>query len=891
MGLLDRIAGTLEELTGDAEAALFAEIARARGLAERGEAAAAEALLSELTRRAPRAPLPFLALGQLLARRGALEEAAVPLGRAVDLESGDAEAWAALGEVLARLGRTEPATDALRRTLTLALDATLRGRAHAALGRVNAANGRLTQAARELRKALDLLGDDDRQLSLDYGRALARLGAPESSEWLTRAARAPHADATVFAEAAASTGDPAIAEALLREGLTRAPGDVALRTALIRLVAGTPRAGEALALGRAARDEAPTDPRAWAAFREACAAAGHWQDALAAAAGEARFGAPPSLATRIALALGAEDARALADLARAPAPGDSPAPEAAARATAVDPAALHASLVAFVDGRAREADLLLLGRLAPSEAGRRLLARAGASLAPPTGELAGLLGWARDFAGSTPALIELAGPAGRAAEALDRPLLMAVMGEFNAGKSSFVNALCGDEVAPTGVTPTTATVNVLRYGAVAQAREVHHDGTTRAIPAGAIAAFLSALRDDDARDVRLVEIFLPVETLRRVEIVDTPGLNSIRPEHERVARDFLRDADAIVWVLATGQAAKATEKEALGLAQAAGKRVVGVLNKIDRAEPAEVEAVVRHVKSALGPLLDSVVPFSATRALAARRAGQPDSAFDALSAVLEQRFFAAARELKRATAVAALIRFLEAGRQAAASAKPAAPNFDRARDALARLRERLASALDAERIALRSRVEDGYRRAAIEVREFVQPRSWLFGDHRATLADEEFLAELLEDAVDRASERTRDALMGALPDPQDPTAAAQAGAASASASAIGAALDRFAAFARGAIEGGAVPDFFRHQLPRLRLELAAIRDVLVRRAPDPEEPLFAGLRRDLDAVIERAESGLASAATDAAMRALIHEERIARPLEALAQALESFQAP
>ncbi len=37
------------------------------------------------------------------------------------------------------------------------------------------------------------------------------------------------------------------------------------------------------------------------------------------------------------------------------------------------------------------------------------------------------------------------------------------MGEFNAGKSSFVNVLAGEAVAPTGVTPTTATVNVLRY--------------------------------------------------------------------------------------------------------------------------------------------------------------------------------------------------------------------------------------------------------------------------------------------------------------------------------------------------------------------------------------------------------------------------------------------
>src|SRR6185312_798722 len=258
---------------------------------------------------------------------------------------------------------------------------------------------------------------------------------------------------------------------------------------------------------------------------------------------------------------------------------------------------------------------------------------------------------------------------------------------------------------------------------------------------------------------------LPVETLRRVEIVDTPGLNSIRPEHERVARDFLRDADAIVWVFAAGQAAKATERDALALAHAAGKRVVGVLNKIDRAEASEVDALVRHVGSTLGDLVDPVVPFSAIRARAAQQAGSADPGLAALTEVLECRFWADARELKRVTARAALARFVEAAR--AAAPRPAPPPTADARRALTALAARLQSGLDRERVALPARIEEGYRRAALEVREFVQPRSWLFGEHRATPADEEFLAELLEDAVTRAADGTRAALQSALQPAQD----------------------------------------------------------------------------------------------------------------------------
>ena len=879
MGILDRIAGTLDELTGDGRAAIADEIARARALAADGDPARAETLLDELTRRSPDTAEAFLALGELRAGRGALEEAIAPLGRAVDLNGGYAAAWCALGETLAALGRVDPARDALRRTLSLAFDSnSLRRRATAALGQVHATAGKLTHAARELRKAIEMGGPnsadadaDDRRLALAYGRVLARLGEREATEWLTRAARAENADPAVFAEAAAVAPDDGRAEALLREGLGRAPADVALRAALVAFLLRTARAEEAFVLAEAAAADAPGDPRAWAATREAAARTGRWRQALDAAAQETALGAPPPPEARLALALGAEDRDALVELARA------------------EPS-WSVALDTFVEGRASETDLLRLGRLAPNETSRRFVARAGAPGAPPAGQLAGLLAWAHELASATPALIGLAPAVGRAAEAFDRPLLVAVMGEFNAGKSSFVNALCGADVAPTGVTPTTATINVLRFGATPEARVVHHDGSARAIPAADIVAFLGTLRDADAREVRMVEIFLPVETLRRVEIVDTPGLNSIRPEHERVARDFLRDADAIVWVFAAGQAAKATEREALALAHAAGKRVVGVLNKIDRAEPGEVSALVRHVEGTLGDLVDPVVPFSATRATAAQKAGRADSGLEALTAVLEQRFLADARELKRATATAALARFVESARTAAPA--PVAPDLDGGRRALGALAQRLRSALDGERIALGARIDEGYRRAAFEVREFIQPRSWLFGEHRATPADEEFLAELLEDAVAQAADGTRAALRAALqPATTDDDGEATAQTAKVRARvarAIEAALDRFAAYARGVIEGGAVPDFFRHQLPRLRLEIAAIRDVLVRRAPTPEEPLFVGLKRDLDAAFKDAAAALGDAAADETMRALIHDERIARPLDALARAVDAL---
>src|SRR5262245_39541749 len=63
----------------------------------------------------------------------------------------------------------------------------------------------------------------------------------------------------------------------------------------------------------------------------------------------------------------------------------------------------------------------------------------------------------------------------RSIEQLDELFLLVIVGEFNSGKSAFINALVGSTVAAEGVTPTTAQINVLQYGDVLdrQVREAH----------------------------------------------------------------------------------------------------------------------------------------------------------------------------------------------------------------------------------------------------------------------------------------------------------------------------------------------------------------------------------------------------------------------------------
>src|SRR5207245_2173587 len=97
----------------------------------------------------------------------------------------------------------------------------------------------------------------------------------------------------------------------------------------------------------------------------------------------------------------------------------------------------------------------------------------------------------------------------------------------------------------------------------------------------------------------------------RVSVVDTPGLNSIHPEHEETAKKFIAEADAVVWLFTVDQAAKASEGAALARIRAEGKKVLGVLNKIDRCSPEELAKIVAHVERELKGTLETVVPFGA----------------------------------------------------------------------------------------------------------------------------------------------------------------------------------------------------------------------------------------------------------------------------------------
>jgi small GTP-binding protein len=182
---------------------------------------------------------------------------------------------------------------------------------------------------------------------------------------------------------------------------------------------------------------------------------------------------------------------------------------------------------------------------------------------------------------------------------LDDVFLLVVVGEFNAGKSAFVNALVGERVLDEGVTPTTSRIHLLRHG-----EQITSELSTSGVQV----------------------VMAPVDLLRDIHIVDTPGTNAIIREHEQLTGDFVPRSDLVLFVTSADRPFTETERVFLEKIRDWGKKIVLIVNKVDIFErPEDLEDVVGFVRRAATQLLGTtpeIFPVSARLAWRAKH-GEP----------------------------------------------------------------------------------------------------------------------------------------------------------------------------------------------------------------------------------------------------------------------------
>lgn len=214
---------------------------------------------------------------------------------------------------------------------------------------------------------------------------------------------------------------------------------------------------------------------------------------------------------------------------------------------------------------------------------------------------------------------------------------LVVVGRFNRGKSSLMNAVLGSASLPVGVVPLTSVITAVRYGSRPGAT-IHYRGERLGseVPLDALAEYVTQRGNPgNARGVAAAEVRLPAEILRRgFHFIDTPGLGSTIAENTRTTEAFIPQADAFVLVTSYESALSAEEHVVLSAARASARRVFLVLNKQDLVSAAERLEVERDLSARLAELrADSLelVSVSARDGLEARRRG--DTAMLAASGI------------------------------------------------------------------------------------------------------------------------------------------------------------------------------------------------------------------------------------------------------------------
>ncbi|WP_161881563.1 dynamin family protein [Deinococcus alpinitundrae] len=269
----------------------------------------------------------------------------------------------------------------------------------------------------------------------------------------------------------------------------------------------------------------------------------------------------------------------------------------------------------------------------------------------------------------------------QSARNLDEAFLLVVVGEFNSGKSSFINALLSEAVLPEGVTPTTDRIYVIQHGVIQHS----------AVQQGGVQGRMEATDDPFVSRIRV-----PLSVLEGVALVDTPGTNAIIRQHQVLTESFLPRADLVLFLTSADRPFTESERQFLELVKRWGRSVVMVVNKADLLETPEAREQVRaFVEGGARATLGLTPPLFLVSARGEQRGG--DAGFAALRNVLRARLSETERtRLKLASPLAAAATLLGAQEARAAGARLALKSDLAALALLEQQRERHQAAMQAE---------------------------------------------------------------------------------------------------------------------------------------------------------------------------------------------------
>lgn len=217
-----------------------------------------------------------------------------------------------------------------------------------------------------------------------------------------------------------------------------------------------------------------------------------------------------------------------------------------------------------------------------------------------------------------------------------------VVGEFKRGKSTFINALLGEEILPSYAKPCTAIINEIKWGETRRAM-LHFNSdengniqSPQEIPIDEIEEYVVIKDGVNQKEAihntphEKVEIFWDLDLCKNgVEIIDSPGLNE-NEIRQKVTMDYLSTVDAILFVFTCEALASQSEIDVINntLRKAGHEDIFFICNRFDSIRKKEQEDIKKYGISRLAPLTKKgekrVFFISALKALEGRLDEDPE---------------------------------------------------------------------------------------------------------------------------------------------------------------------------------------------------------------------------------------------------------------------------
>ena len=194
-----------------------------------------------------------------------------------------------------------------------------------------------------------------------------------------------------------------------------------------------------------------------------------------------------------------------------------------------------------------------------------------------------------------------------------RPTL-AMMGEFSAGKSALLNCLLDRPLLPTRATATDMPAIWISHGATEKVTGLGFDGHL-------VDLSMAQLTDGQAMQYLCIRIEIDAEVLKRVDIIDTPGISDPRMTTD-IVEEVARNVDFVVWCSPMTQAWRQTER---AFWKALPDRIkpasILALTRADLiASTKDIDKVIRRCKTESDGSFSAVLPVAAPLAIQARAA-------------------------------------------------------------------------------------------------------------------------------------------------------------------------------------------------------------------------------------------------------------------------------